>query len=60
MSNRVVVIISGGVADVVAKPNEVEVIIRDYDVEPSEAVDRDRDGYPCIEQVWGYGETIQP
>jgi hypothetical protein len=53
---KVVIEISGGIADVINKPKGVEVIIRDYDTdacgrEHPEIIGNEKDGYH-FESVW--------
>jgi len=47
---RVLITVSGGVADVICKPAGVDVRIYDYDVEGCDEakLDRDPDGWPCV------------
>jgi len=52
-TNQVIISIHGGVAELVRKPSNVEVVLRDYDVQGSEAagLKRDADGTPYLESV---------
>jgi hypothetical protein len=59
---RVILIVRGGVAEVLHKPRALEVIIFDYDVEgsdPSDPCDRDPDGHACVIQTYGTHDKIQ-
>ena len=48
MSRKVVISVSGGVADVESQPDDVCVEIIDYDVEGSEdELEQDEDGNDC-------------
>jgi len=53
MPHRVTIIVRGGVAEVLDKPQEVELIIRDYDTEGQDDVTRDTDGNcpTCLESM---------
>ncbi len=57
---RVIVTVSGGVADILYKPVGVEVQIIDYDVdgEDAERLDRDPDGHACCVQRHAADEKI--
>ena len=59
--NKVIITVSGGVADVSQKPKGIEVVIRDYDVEGCDEglLSKDEDGDQCAEQVWYEDEEIQ-
>ncbi|MBA7577973.1 hypothetical protein ES708_19829 [subsurface metagenome] len=49
---RVIISVSGGVADVVSKPFGVAVTLFDYDVDGVENVSKDPDGEKCIVSHW--------
>jgi len=52
-SNQVIITIRGGVAELASKPANIEVILRDYDVQgvEEERLQRDTDGNLCLECV---------
>ncbi len=51
--NQVLIEVRGGVAEVVHKPSDVEVVVRDYDVEGTDQGrwKRDVDGEPFLECI---------
>ena len=51
--NQVLITVRGGVAELVHKPKDVEVVLRDYDVEGIDHGQwkRDADGEPFLEAV---------
>ena len=51
--NQVLITVRGGVAELVHKPANVEVVFRDYDIQGVEAMGwkRDADGEPYLEAV---------
>ena len=51
--NQVIITIRGGVAELVSKPADVEVVFRDYDIQGIETavLKRDADGEPYLEAV---------
>jgi len=56
---RVVVTVHGGIAEVIEKPEDVMVLIRDYDVETlseeelaERGASRDECGAPYLESEW--------
>ena len=51
--NQVLITVRGGVAEVVHKPADVEVVFRDYDIQGVEAMGwkRDADGEQYLEAV---------
>jgi len=57
---RVIVSVSGGVADVLYKPKGVEVCIFDYDVDGADAdqVDRDPDNALCSIGQWNAAKAV--
>jgi len=57
---RVIVTVSGGVADILFKPVGVEVHIIDYDVDGKDAdrLDRDPDGRLCCIARWDAGKPV--
>ena len=57
---RVIISVSGGVADVVLKPKGLEVCIFDYDVDSEDAdrLDRDPDGQLCCIARWDAGTPV--
>lgn len=55
---RVLLIVRGGVAELLHKPRGIEVVILDYDVEGSDPADRDPDGHACNIQSHGAREKI--
>jgi len=59
MLYRVTIIVRGGVADVLDKPQGVELLIRDYDTQGKDDVTRDSQGDPCIESLWEANEIIE-
>jgi hypothetical protein len=59
MPHRVTIIVRGGVAEVLDKPQGVELVIRDYDTEGQDDVTRDTDGDPCVESHWEANEIIE-
>ena len=55
---RVIVTVSGGVADVISKPRGVAVTVYDYDIEDSgEALSQDPDGKTCQISEWEAAEA---
>ena len=49
---KVIIEIRDGVAEVIAKRGNVEVIIKDFDVNDYENVESDEDGNPYIEEIY--------
>lgn len=51
--NQVIITIRGGVAEVASKPSNIEVVLRDYDIQgvEEERLQRDVDGDPYVECV---------
>ena len=58
---RVIISVSGGVAEVLLKPAGVEVRILDYDVDGVDAdrLDHDEHGQPCSIQRYAASQTIE-
>jgi hypothetical protein len=59
MSYRVTIIVRGGVAEVLNKPQGVELLIRDYDTQGQDDVTHDSQGDPCIESLREANEIIE-
>jgi hypothetical protein len=61
-SLRVIISVTNGVADVVAKPKGIAVSIFDYDVEGAEPSDarlsKDSDGHACFVSEWPAPEVV--
>jgi hypothetical protein len=55
---RVILIVRGGVAELLHKPRNVEVIIFDYDVDGSDPCDHDPDGHPANIQTYNARDKI--
>ena len=55
---RVIISVSGGVAEVMFKPVGIEVAIFDYDVEGEERVAKDHDGQGCWISEWPASEQV--
>jgi hypothetical protein len=57
-TTRVILIVRGGVAELLHKPRNVEVIILDYDVDGSDPCDHDPDGHPANIQTYNVRDKI--
>ena len=55
---RVILCVSGGVADIFCKPKGIEVLIFDYDVDGSDPTDHDPDGHPCTIQTFSAPDKV--
>lgn len=55
---RVIITVTGGVADVLYKPRDVAVTLLDYDVEGEADVDGDPDGRNCRINQWPAGGEV--
>ena len=55
---RVIICVSGGVADILCKPKGIEVLIFDYDVDGSDPTDHDPDGHPCTIQTFSAPDKV--
>jgi len=49
---RVIIIVRGGVAEVLEKPRDVDVEIRDYDWDGSKETCKDKNGDPYVKGVY--------
>jgi hypothetical protein len=52
MKKVVQITVEGGVIQDVKVPKDVKVVVRDYDCDGEEGLQRDEDGDPFIESVW--------
>ena len=52
MENQIIIEVRGGVANVVKKCADVELIIQDFDVSDEEGLQTDEGGHPYMEEVY--------
>ena len=57
-SRRVIITVSGGVADLIFKPAGIAITLLDYDVDGVERTSKDPDGERCIVGHWGVRRKV--
>lgn len=54
MKKTIKIEIVNGIIDIKDIPRDVEIVVRDYDVEGLENINltKDEDGFPCLISIW--------
>ena len=57
-SRQAIVVVSGGVADLIFKPAGIAMTLLDYDIDGVEKTSKDPDGQRCIIAHWDTGSKV--